>query len=84
MKQEEREIIDLTEDEDTKPKEEEVSIDLPPNSSQPAEILAFAQDDSAMTLKDLLGCLTLDELKDLTKQFKIKIKGFPNVSLLCS
>ena len=37
-----------------------------------------------MTMKDLLGCLTLDELKDLAKQFKVKTKGAPNVRLLRS
>ena len=75
--QEGREIIDLTSDEDDKPEE----VDFSP---RPAEIFAFAEDDSAMTTKDLLGCLTLDELKDFGKRFKIKVKGSPNVSLLCS
>lgn len=80
VKQEEPEIIDLSIDEDNNAKEEEIPIPLPPSSSQPAEILAFAEDDSVMTIKDLLGCLNLDELKDIAKQFKVKMKGPPNVS----
>ena len=56
-------------------------IDLTSDDEPTAE---FAEDDSAMTMKDLLGCLTLDELKDLAKQFKVKTKGAPNVRLLRS
>ncbi|KAH9001406.1 hypothetical protein EDB92DRAFT_1964438 [Lactarius akahatsu] len=88
IKQEEREVIDLTFD-DT-PLQDAVghpavlpqyhnaeagpsSIKIEDTSQQPCEELSFfAQDHSHAELLELLECLTLDELRQLAKDMKIK------------
>ncbi|KAI9446590.1 VRR-NUC domain-containing protein [Lactarius indigo] len=88
VKQEEREIIDLTFDDN--PLQDAVkhfaalpqyhnaeagpsSIKIEDTLQQPCEELSFfAQDHSHAELPELLECLTLDELKQLAKDMKIK------------
>jgi Fanconi-associated nuclease 1 len=78
----EREVIDLTaDDNDTTemgssnqvtpelqpdPEVEHVLHELAPN------LTVFAYDERDMTFHELLTCLTLDELKSLAKQLKLK------------
>jgi len=91
IKQEEREIIDLTLDEiDTKPsfplsKQSEagpssIKIENLSLSEQPCGDLSFfAQDHTHAELSELLECLSLEELRRLAKD--MKIRGFSlNVS----
>lgn len=96
VKEEEREIIDLTLDDDDEPpamalkvKKAPVAEEKPqpgPSKSLPAiptnsdPLLVFAEDESQMTLLELLDCLSLDELKKLGKQMKLKVNL--NVRLL--
>jgi Fanconi-associated nuclease 1 len=87
VKQEERDIIDLTLDDDEEsapvaPKVEEA----PPVEEQPSAgpsrtsltknsdaRIVFAEDESQITLPELLNCLSVDELKKLGKQLKLKV-----------
>jgi Fanconi-associated nuclease 1 len=95
VKHEEREIIDLTLDDDT-PMQDAVGhpVALPPYHNAEAgpssikiedtlqhqcgDLSFFAQDHSHAELSELLECLTLDELRQLAKDMKIKTSG--NVS----
>jgi fanconi-associated nuclease 1 len=98
--EDQREIIDLTLDDDVipdlQPDEEKIrdpkilvqdgcsiprtevaasdSIDTISRYSYVGEIdlTVFADDDSKMSLRELLDCLTLDELKAIARQTKIK------------
>ncbi|KAH9951864.1 VRR-NUC domain-containing protein [Amylocystis lapponica] len=72
IKTEEREIIDLTCSQDEKPVAgpsrlpDLATVVIPPDYSY------FTQDDTHATLRELLECLSLDELKTIAKQMKVK------------
>lgn len=83
------EIIDLTSDQYEEPhsdlipssaptpklEERREDGDLSQNSSDILDTGQFylAEDESKMTIRELLECLTADELKKLTKQMKLKL-----------
>lgn len=95
VKHEEREIIDLTLDDDDPIQDAVGLVALPqyhdaeagPSSikiedtlqNQCGDLSFFAQDHSHAALPELLECLTLDELRQLAKDMKIK-KTSGNVS----
>lgn len=95
VKHEEREIIDLTLDDDDPIQDAVGLVSLPqyhdaeagPSSikiedtlqNQCGDLSFFAQDHSHAELPELLECLTLDELRQLAKDMKIK-KTSGNVS----
>ncbi|TFY60075.1 hypothetical protein EVJ58_g5377 [Rhodofomes roseus] len=80
VKTEEPEIIDLTLETDA---DELPQIGAPPLARKPREEFeqgpvpgsvhaSFAEDESGATLRELLECLALEELKATAKQFKVK------------
>lgn len=84
VKHEEPDCIDLTLDEDEPllPKAEESALLLKrtKEEARPPAIL-FAEDESRMSTRELLECLALDELKNLSKQMKLR----PSVNVcLCT
>lgn len=91
VKDEELDIIDLTQDEDEHPgrppapslpdksDETESAIMSMPLKSPGHEVYVLAEDEVHASLPELLGCLTLEELKRLAKQMKVTRSG-QNVS----
>lgn len=77
VKEEEREIIDLTLD---SPSHSQLaqSSQLSASTMKEPDYSYFADDDSQATLQELIDCLTLDELRGIAKQMKLKITA--NVS----
>ncbi|KAH9901518.1 VRR-NUC domain-containing protein [Cubamyces lactineus] len=85
IKKEGYEIIDLTfdEDEDTAkdapvagPSNSPVYEPPPPScAKRPPDFSVFADDEERADLMDLLDCLHTDELYDIAKQLKIKLKA---------
>ncbi|KAI0672928.1 hypothetical protein C8Q78DRAFT_1122510 [Trametes maxima] len=84
VKVEEREVIDLTfdEDEDDPPPKlltgpsQSPEVEPPSSASTTAPIVdysVFADDEEQASLSDLLDCLTLDELVDLAKQLHLEL-----------
>lgn len=83
---EQREVIDLTldeDDEDGKPAIEppvpqptpsETQYSSQDSTADPDPIL-FAMDESSMTIRQLVECLPLDELKKMAKELKLKATG---------
>lgn len=67
-------IIDLTLDDDDEPETSQ-------QPSSPLDLLVFAEDESKMTLHELLECLSTDELKGVAKERKLR--AIPNVCSLC-
>ncbi|KAH9928150.1 VRR-NUC domain-containing protein [Fomitopsis serialis] len=80
IKSEEPEVIDLTLDADADEQPETVpTVVAPePKAGLESELLpgsthvCFAENESGASLRDLLDCLTLEELKGTAKQFKVK------------
>jgi hypothetical protein len=58
-------VIDLTLDEDDEPETSQ-------RSQEPLDLLVFAEDESKMTLHELLICLSTDELKAVAKERRLK------------
>lgn len=77
VKEEEREIIDLTLDSPSHSQLAQLSRLSASAISEP-DYSYFADDDSQATLQELIDCLTLDELRGIAKQMKLKITA--NVS----
>ncbi|GBE81686.1 hypothetical protein SCP_0400570 [Sparassis crispa] len=73
VKVEEREFIDLTFDEQgQKPVAGPSRLPEPPAVNGPPDYSIFAQDEAHASLRELLDCLSTDELKAIAKQMKVK------------
>ena len=55
--------LDFREDLEPSPPDDDLNLDI------------FAEDESKMDLSELLACLTLEELRDVAKQLKLKTTG---------
>lgn len=84
IKVEERDVIDLTfdDEEEEAPKagpsrSPEYEPELPPPTSTPRspDFSVFADDEEQTTPLELLDCLNTDELADIAKQLKIKLRS---------
>jgi fanconi-associated nuclease 1 len=65
IKTDEPEIIDLTSEDDDPPDEA-----LPPREP---DLTFFAEDESQMSLSELLACLTVGEISAVAKEMKLKV-----------
>ncbi|OCH92080.1 hypothetical protein OBBRIDRAFT_886490 [Obba rivulosa] len=82
VKEEEKEVIDLTLDEDCKPEPGPSCLPLMPpwhqrvlDKSSNDWSSSFADDETAASLQELLECLKVDELKKMVKDLKLKPSG---------